>query len=209
MSFEHNPLPQKQTQPLKCFKPRSKCCNLSQPVPQTEMQKCYCHFPRITTCTFTCLPFHFLTASLGGSSKPIQHPLILPVECLEVGQALHCAALSFPGGPSSVTQGSAATPSFFLESLGGWWPPSGRARTDVAPSRAHQPQPGLREGHSRAAGCSLWCFRISAFLFFTSCAALVCSSELHTDVFTVFTFWSDKKIPLKLKDTLQPQPWKV
>lgn len=65
----------------------------------------------------TCLPFHLFKASLGGSSEAIQHPLILPLECLEVGPVL--AALSVPGGPRSVTQASAATPSF-LESLGGW-----------------------------------------------------------------------------------------
>lgn len=125
-----------------CFKPRSKYCNLNQPLLQTKMQKCYCHF-FITEHAFTCLPFHFFKVSLGGSSKPIQHPLLLTVECLEVGQVL--AAHCFPGGPRSVTQDSPATPSF-LESLAGWWPPFRRARADVAPPRAHQPQPGLTGG---------------------------------------------------------------
>lgn len=97
----------------------------------------------ITEHAFTCLPFHFFKVSLGGSSKPIQHPLLLTVECLEVGQVL--AAHCYPGGPRSVTQDSPATPSF-LESLAGWWPPFRRARADVAPPRAHQPQPGLTGG---------------------------------------------------------------
>lgn len=36
----------------------------------------------------TCLPFHFFKVNLGGSSEPIQHPFLLTVEGLEVGQAL-------------------------------------------------------------------------------------------------------------------------
>lgn len=136
-----------------CFKPRSKYCNLNQPLLQTKTQKCYCHF-FITEHAFTCLPFHFFKVSLGGSSKPIQHPLLLTVECLEVGQVL--AAHYFPGGPRSVTQDSPATPSF-LESLAGWWPPFRRARADVAPPRAHQPQPGLTGGVTQVQAGSSSC----------------------------------------------------
>lgn len=89
---------------------------LNQPPLQTEMQKCYCHFFLEQNMHVTCLPFHVFKASLGGSSKPTQHPLLLTVKCLEVGQVL--AAHYVPGGPRSVTQDSPATPSF-LESLAG------------------------------------------------------------------------------------------
>lgn len=74
----------------------------------------------------------------------------LTAECPKVGQVT--AACCFPGGPRSVTPRSVATPSF-LESLADWWPPFRRARADVAPPRAHQPEPG----QTRAVTCGKQC----------------------------------------------------
>lgn len=125
-----------------CFKSKFKYCNPSPPLLQTKMQKCY--HPFFTTEHAHYLPaLPFLQSEFGWEFTANSASLTPYCECLEVGQVL--AAHYFPGGRHSVTQDSPATPSF-LESLAGWWPPLRRARTDVAPSRAHQPQPGLTGG---------------------------------------------------------------
>lgn len=89
-------------------------------------------------CYLPALPF--LQASLGGSSVPVQHPL----SGVPRGSTSDCCML-LSRWSSSETPGSPATPSF-LESLAARWPPFGRARADVAPPAAHQPEPVLTGG---------------------------------------------------------------
>lgn len=66
----------------------------------------------------------------------------LTVECLEVGQAL---AAQFSRW-STLSNSRLSSHSFFPGKLGRLMTSIRRARTDVAPPRAHQPQPGLTTG---------------------------------------------------------------
>lgn len=131
------------TETLMCFKSRSKYCNPNQSLPQTKMQKSYCYFFHNRTCTLLACPSISSKRVLGGWGVDFKaNSASLTVECLEVGQAL---AAQFSRW-STLSNSRLSSHSFFPGKLGRLMTSIRRARTDVAPPRAHQPQPGLTTG---------------------------------------------------------------
>lgn len=132
------------TETLLCFKSRSKYCNPNQSLPQTKTQKSYCYFFHNRTCTLLACPSISSKRVLGGWGGGFQSQFSIPYCGVSRGRTSAVCALFSRW--STLSNSRLSSHSFFPGKLGRLMTSIRRARTDVAPPRAHQPQSGLTTG---------------------------------------------------------------